>query len=280
MTAASSADQLPRFRTVGKGSPILLIAGTGLSGSTWSPRFVERLSAGHEVITYDNRGTGDWLPEGEYSTAQFAEDAAALLRALDLGQAHVVGHSMGGRVAQWLALDHPELVRTLVLASSGPGEFPGLFPPGKHMTRGIPLNLALSVQRLGLTEYLRSHLRDTFFTAAYQSARPAEVEASMTILMRDAPTLEGYYKQVIARQQHQTAERLAEIRAPTLVLIGDADGYAAAAGDHRKQSDFLHRSIRGSEMLVLREQAHGYFWQIPDESADILLEWIGRHERP
>jgi pimeloyl-ACP methyl ester carboxylesterase len=278
-TASSAGHDPARIRTVGNGSPLLLIAGTGLSGATWSRLFLERLSVHHTVITYDNRGTGEWLDDGDYSTRQFADDAAKVLGALELGRAHVLGHSMGGRIAQWLALDHSEMTRTLILASSGPGDFPGLFPPGRQMARGIPLNLALSIQRLGLTRYLRQHLRDTFFTNAYRRAHPREVRDNLAVLTGEIPPLEAYYKQVIARQQHQTADRLNEIQAPTLVMVGDADGYAAAAGDHRRQSEFLYEAIPHSEMIPLHGQAHGYFWQIPEESADIVTDWVARQER-
>ena len=108
----------------GRGIPIVLVAGTGYPGATWPPEFVDRLTGRHAVLTFDQRGIGATPPSVErYSTRLFARDALGLMDALGLEPAHVLGHSMGGRVAQWMALDRPDRIRTLVLAASGPGQF-------------------------------------------------------------------------------------------------------------------------------------------------------------
>ncbi len=78
-----------------------------------------------------------------YATRQFASDALGLLASIDAGPAHVIGHSMGGRVAQWMALDGPEQVQSLVLAASGPGQIRDDWP----LMRGIPLKTAIVVDR-------------------------------------------------------------------------------------------------------------------------------------
>ncbi|WP_253905890.1 alpha/beta fold hydrolase, partial [Arthrobacter sp. H5] len=106
----------------GAGEPLLLIAGqaTGLAG--WDP-VIPELSKTFRVIRFDHRGIaasteGDL---GRYSTRAFAEDAATVLDAAGAPKAHVYGHSMGGRVAQWLAIDHADRVATLVLAATSAG---------------------------------------------------------------------------------------------------------------------------------------------------------------
>jgi pimeloyl-ACP methyl ester carboxylesterase len=112
------------YEIEGSGPPLLMIAGTGLPGATWRTGPSAQYAAeGFTVITFDHRGTGNSdKPDMDYSTRMFAADAVGLLLALDIPQAHVLGHSMGGRVAQWLALDRPERVRSLVLAAGSPGE--------------------------------------------------------------------------------------------------------------------------------------------------------------
>src|SRR5438270_233246 len=95
------------------------------------------LAARHRVIAFDQRGTGATPPSaGKYSTRLFAADALGLLDALDVEPAHVVGHSMGGRVAQWMALERPDRVRSLVLAATGPGQF----REDRPVTRGVPVH--------------------------------------------------------------------------------------------------------------------------------------------
>jgi predicted alpha/beta hydrolase len=96
------------YEMEGSGPPLLMIAGTGLPGATWRTGPSAQYAAeGFTVITFDHRGTGGSdKPDVDYSTRMFAADAVGLLQALDIPQAHVLGHSMGGRVVQWLALDH------------------------------------------------------------------------------------------------------------------------------------------------------------------------------
>lgn len=104
----------------GTGETVLLIHGLGSSTEDWEPQ-VTALAARFRVVAYDVRGHGRTSkPRGPYSVPQFAEDAAALITALELGPVHVVGLSMGGMIAFQLAADHPELVRSLVIVNSGP----------------------------------------------------------------------------------------------------------------------------------------------------------------
>src|SRR5262245_26552811 len=106
------------YQVRGHGDPLLLIAGFGCDHTIWS-LVVPALAAHHRVIAFDNRGVGRSSgPDTVTGIPQMAEDAAGLLGALGLDRVHVAGHSMGGMIAQELALAHPERVRTLTLLSS------------------------------------------------------------------------------------------------------------------------------------------------------------------
>ncbi len=150
----------------------------------------------------------------------FAADALGLLQALDIPQAHVLGHSMGGRVAQWLALDRPERVRSLVLAAGSPGEI----DPRNPAMRGIPLNDAVELAEKGYEGFIRSLFASPFFfTPEFCRNHPDVIQRLTDTFWANRPPLKLYLRHVIARQQHQTAERLHEIKAPTLVIVGSAD---------------------------------------------------------
>jgi pimeloyl-ACP methyl ester carboxylesterase len=275
MPVVTLPDGLPMtYDVAGSGDPILLVAGTGYPGATWYPALVEALAYRHTVVTFDHRGTGA-TPAGDtrYSTRLFAADALALLVALGLPAAHVVGHSMGGRVAQWMALERPERLRSLVLAATGPGEF----RPDKPVTRGIPLHTARDMIELGYERYMAEHIAATFFTPEFVAAHPDRVAWLVRAFWDNRPSLDAYLRHVIARQEHQTADRLPELTTPSLVLIGDRDTHQGGTGVHWEQSEFLLRHLPDAERRVIEGASHGYFWQLPESSAEIVLEWAARH---
>jgi pimeloyl-ACP methyl ester carboxylesterase len=252
----------------------VLVAGTGYAGATWAPALVEPLARQHAVVTFDHRGTGSTpSTPGRYSTRQFAADAVGLLDALGLPAAHVVGHSMGGRVGQWMALDHPSRVRSLVLAATGPGEFRADRP----VTRGIPLHTAVAMIELGYEAYMREHIAATFFTPEFVAERPDAVAWLVDAFWASRPSLEDYLRHVVARQEHQTLDRLAEITTPSLVLVGDRDTHQGGTGVHWEQSAALLERLPGAERRVMTGASHGFFWQQPAASVAALLEWTGRH---
>ncbi len=262
------------WRLAGSGDPLVLVAGTGYPGATWPDRLVDVLAVRHTVLTFDHAGTGDSPPQPErYSTRGFAADALGLMNALGLPPAHVVGHSMGGRVAQWMALDRPDRVRSLVLAATGPGQF----RHDKPVTRGVPVHTARDLVELGYEGYMRDHIARTFFTPEFVAAEPAAVEWLVRSFWEHRPTLEEYLRHIVARQEHQTAERLADIAVPALVVVGDRDTHEAGTGVHWDQSAYLAEHIPGCEWAVVEGATHGFFWQLPDRSAAILLDWTARH---
>jgi pimeloyl-ACP methyl ester carboxylesterase len=262
------------YQVAGRGDPLVLVAGTGYAGATWPPDLIEPLAARHLVVTFDHRGTGTTPPTPDrYSTRGFAADALGLLDALELPAAHVVGHSMGGRVAQWMGLDRPDRVRTLVLAATGPGEW----REDKPVTRGIPLHTARAMIELGYERYMREHIAATFFTPEFVASRPDRVAWLVDAFWASRPSLDDYLRHVVARQEHQTADRLEELTMPCLVLIGDRDVHQGGTGVHWEQSAYLADHLPNVERQVIADTSHGYFWQVPDLAAEILLEWTSRH---
>ena len=172
------------FEQMGEGKTLLLVAGTGFAGGTWPPALLERLTRRFRVITFDHRGTGRTpSTEGSYSTRLFAADALALLDHLGIERCHVLGHSMGGRVAQWMALDGPDRVLSLVLAASGPGRY----RDDQRPAEGIPPALALALEEKGYERFMTDHIRATFFTP--EAAGSPEADWLVDAYWRTRPDL-------------------------------------------------------------------------------------------
>lgn len=274
MPSVTVADLPIAYELTGAGDPIVLVAGTGYPGATWFPGLVDRLAARHRVLTFDHRGTGATPSTPDrYSTRGFAADAIGLMDALGLPPAHIVGHSMGGRVAQWMALDHPDRVRSLVLAATGPGEW----RTDKPVTRGIPLHTARAMIELGYERYMARHIADTFFTPEFVASDPDRVAWLVRAFWEHRPSLDDYLRHIVARQEHQTADRLSDITTPALVLIGDRDTHQGGTGVHWEQSAYLAEHLPDAERRIIPDVSHGYFWQAPEVAADILLAWADSH---
>jgi len=110
------------YTTLGKGRPFLLISGAGANMDAWAPSTLKNLSTNHTVIVFDNRGVGNTTTGTKpFSIQQLANDTAGLLDALKIQKADVLGYSMGGMVAQQLAVTHPEKVNRLLLVAASCG---------------------------------------------------------------------------------------------------------------------------------------------------------------
>jgi pimeloyl-ACP methyl ester carboxylesterase len=259
----------------GDGPVVLLIAGTGSSAAEWPRASVDVLAPHFTVIRYDQRGTGRTPgTRGLYSTRLLAQDAVGLLDALGVDRAHVMGHSMGGRVAQWVALDAPQRVASLVLAASGPGEFPGQFEDGRTMMRGIPLRAAVSIAEEGYPGWLERYIRESMLTREFQEAHPERTAELIAETLELRPSVEDYLKHTIARQQHQTDDLLDRLTLPTLLLVGDRDRDVGGTGSHFAQTQYLARRLPHATLKVLAGVAHGFFWERPEASMEVVRDWL------
>jgi pimeloyl-ACP methyl ester carboxylesterase len=257
----------------GGGPPLLLISGTGVSGEHWKLRQVPAFAPRFRTVLFDLRGTGrSDRPEGPYATRQFAADAVALLDAIGIAEpAHVLGHSMGGRVAQWVALDHPWRVRSLILAASGPGRM----RPDQSFTRGIPVVTAEDLARFGWPGAGERQQSGRFM---FVSAAPDLVERFAACRRGEFGTdLHSYLLHVQARQEHQTAELLDRIAAPTLVVVGEEDTVAHGGPSHMETSRHLAEHIPGARFAVVPGGAHGFLVECADEANRVILEFLAEH---
>jgi 3-oxoadipate enol-lactonase len=197
----------------GTGPSLLFISGTGADLRTPPSGFDYAFADHRDVICFDQRGLGrSDQPRGPYSMADYAEDAAHLLDTMGLSSAAVIGVSFGGMVAQELVLRHPERIERLVLCCTSSGGAGG---------SSYPLHL-LAEQRLSFTERLA--ITDVRWSDS-NFIDPMR-EQALARLISSSPPSAGATLQLEARSQHDTYDRLDEIRCPVLVAAGRYDGQA------------------------------------------------------
>jgi len=273
MPFARANDIQMYYECHGEGEALMLLSGTGETGDNWrifqAPAFAQE----YQVITFDYRGVGQSdKPDAPYSTRQFAADAVGLLDALGIESAHVMGHSMGGRVAQWMALDHPERVRSLVLSSTGSGQY----APDVDVVRGLPFKQTLEMIEMGYEAWWQAHFADEdfWYPPEVRAARPDLLEKRRPLSSQTRPPLRPYLRHVIARQQHETTTLLDQIKAPTLVIVGGKDRTIGGTGNHFEAAKALAECIPNAKRVVMEGAAHGYLWQMPDEANRITLDFL------
>ncbi len=254
------------YETHGRGPPFVFFSETACDGEIWKLHQVRDFSRNHLVITHDYRGTGrSSKPSSDYTTKLFCDDAAAILNQLDARNAIILGHSMGGRVAQLLALDYPERVGKLILASTG-AAFPG--------ATGLPLMMVKEMVEWGYPKYVKEHTIQVGFTDEFVTTHPDRLEEFFRTRFANLCPVEFYLRHVLARQSHDTRERLKDIRVPTLVLVGEHEGDPKVASTHRASSEMLAKTIPGAQFVVLPGQKHNYFASAPETAHRIIRDFV------
>lgn len=253
------------YEVRGEGPPFLFISETACHGEVWKVFQVPEFSSDHRVIIYDQRGTGrTGKPSVQYTTKTLADDAAALMEHLGAEQAIVYGHSMGGRVAQLLALDYPRLVKKLILASSG----------ASHASRGIPLKMCLELVEKGYERYARDHAVRIGFTEKFIREHPERVAQYLEVRLSNLPPLDSYLRHVIARQEHDTSGRLKDLSMPTLILVGEDEHSAESDLSHRASAEILARAIPNARLVLLPGEGHSYFFSNPETTNNLVRDFL------
>jgi pimeloyl-ACP methyl ester carboxylesterase len=245
----------------GAGPEVLMIAGLGDPAEAWQFQ-LEGLSDGYTVTAFDNRGAGRVpVPDGEPLTLEaLADDAAALLRALDVEAAHVMGFSMGSTIAQHLALRNPGLVRSLVLCSTwgrSDNYFKAMADSWRWMIEGAPDERSFY---------------ESFFVWVYTARAHDDgtvdqiIEEAMAFQYQQPP--EALQQQIDAFRDHDLMDRLGEISAPTLVVAGTEDLITPPRLGRK-----VAGAIPGARFELLEGEAHQPFQEVPDRFNALVDEF-------
>src|SRR5262245_30234815 len=248
----------------GAGDPLVLVMGFGGDHLAWGLQ-IPAFAALYRVIAFDNRGVGQTdAPDMPYSTAMMADDTAGLLDALGIERAHLCGVSMGGMIAQEIALRHPARVRTLQLHAT-------LARPDAYM-HALSSAWRELRPKLGREEWLRTIALWLFAPITY-AERPQFVEMVIqNALANPYPqSLVGFYRQGEAVRGHDTLDRLADIHCPTLVSVAEHDILVPPRFSHA-----IAQRVPGAELKTLADAGHAYMWEQADAFNAMCLDFLAR----
>ena len=249
------------YEAEGEGEPILLLPGFGCDHTAWSFA-APLLAARHRVIRPDNRGTGHSdAPDSPSSMRQMGYDAAALLDHLGLQQVHVAGHSMGGQVAQELALAHPGRVLSLTLLST--------WARPDQRLRALTELWGELPRTLDPQSYIRVLLPWVFTEAFFEAPGAVEGAVAFWVTPPSPPAAHALYHQSRAVLASDTSGRAGGIRCATLVLVGRHDILTPV-----RFSEELARLIPDARLAVLDGCGHNCFIETPDTVAGAMLDFL------
>ena len=250
------------YREYGAGFPLVKIVGFASTMDGGDPELVAALADRFTVITFDNRGMGETSAGTRpFTIEQFAEDTAGLMDALGIERAHLFGISMGGFIAQELALRYPEKVEKLVLMASSCGGIDA-----------VPISPDIMEQLgdfSGTTEERLVRMATLLFPQEWLSEHEAEAREKLTLAPR-LPAIENVRKQASAMQRWPGAcDRLEELKATTLVIAGTEDQVIDP-----RNSLLTANKLPGGELSMLEGAGHGLAFQCPLDCATPMIDFL------
>ena len=250
----------------GTGDPLVLIHGAQSDRSIFAnllPDFIDQF----RVLLFDQRGSGQSeKPDIAYTMGMIADDTAALMEHVGFSSAQVYGVSMGGMIAQELAIRHGAAVRSLVLGCTTPG--------GPHAVslEGEALRSSHSTAALSAAERGRA-LAETAFTQGYIERHPELIPALIEARKKQPLDPIGFAHRMRAAYAHDTFDRLSRISCPTLVITGKDDALIAW-----QNSQLLADHIAAAELVVLEPAGHAFWVEQPTRSRQAIRTFLQKHK--
>jgi pimeloyl-ACP methyl ester carboxylesterase len=254
------------YEIAGSGDPLVLIAGLGYPLWQWH-KMVPFLAEHFQVIVFDNRGVGQTdKPSGPYTAQMLAADTAGLLSALGIESAAIAGHSMGGFIAQAMALDFPEKVNALILCSTN---------------FGGPRHVPITPEAMAVLGDLTSDPLTRFTNGLKVSTAPGWAEANPDIVeewtaWREANPLDlaGYQSQMaiglaLVTEEAAFEHRLSAISLPTMIIFGAHDKVVPP-----ENANLLAEQIPGSQITIIPNAGHFFCVEVPETASRIIVDLL------
>ncbi|MBU0704005.1 MAG: alpha/beta hydrolase [Chloroflexi bacterium] len=254
------------YEITGSGAPLVLISGLGYGLWMWG-KMIPGLAERFRVIAFDNRGAGQTgKPDGPYDVQMMADDTAGLMDALEVESADVMGHSMGGFIAQQLALNRPDLVGKLILSATN-------FGGPNH----IPVTaeaMAVIMDRSGDPVDVIKRGIAVACAPGFADAHPDVVEELVAYRLSNPVPPAQYQAQTAVGLGLLSAEacfehRLKDVQAPTLILFGEHDKVVPPAN-----ADLLAEKLPNARIKILPDAGHIFPIETPDAAVDAVVEFL------
>jgi pimeloyl-ACP methyl ester carboxylesterase len=251
-------------RAIGKGPPLVVLSGFGATSADWDPSFIDGLASSNELILVNNRGVGGSTDYGQaFDIAKLADDTARVIATLGIERASMMGWSMGGFIAQTLALKHANRVEKLVLLSTDSGGMEADPAPPEVWsqlidTSGTPNE---QVRRL-LFLLFPNDVAESFYREYGDTVAAARAQLSVELLKRQATAMDAWHRDGVAGQ-------LREIRMPVLIAAGMEDIVIPASNALK-----LVNAISGAWLAQFPHGGHAFMAQYPRPLADIINSFL------
>jgi len=248
----------------GQGEPLVLIMGLRRNAEWWF-RQVPDLSKHFKVLAFDNRGAGRTeKPVMDYSIRLFADDTAGLMEALDIKKAHILGISMGGYIAQELAINYPDRVKSLILGCTSAG--------GKRAVLMSPERLKKFTANEGLIpELILRKDMDIYFSDRFIREHPEKIKEFVSISLRYYQPPDAFLRQFAACLKHDTVNRLNRVTVPTLITSGDDDPLVPP-----ENSRILKELIPHAKLIFFPGKRHCFFIEEAERFNQKAIDFLNR----
>ena len=261
MPVASIGRYEINYSDEGEGPPVLMIHGLAGDLSAWTPQ-VAALRDRFRTITFDNRGAGKSTQVDEtVSTADLARDTIELMEHLKIENAHIVGRSMGGAIAQIVALERPDLVRSLVLCAS----FAKLDPMGDR----VLTNMRQVLEWRGDWGDHARHSIANFVGSDFYNRERDQIARIEALIGGETRLPACYVRQNWACLEHDTLDRLAEIACPTLIMGGSQDPICSPTA-----TGWMSKGIERSRTVLFDGCSHFFMMERPQMFMKELTAWL------
>jgi len=246
----------------GDGNPVVLIMGLRRNTEWWYCQ-IPTLSKHFKVLAFDNRGAGRTeKPKLDYSIRLFADDTAGLIESLGMKKAHILGLSMGGYIAQELAINYPHIVKSLILACTGPGGERAVLMSSERLKK-FTANDGLPPEQI-----LRKDM-DIYFSDKFITEHPEKISEFIEISLRYYQPPDAFERQFAACLKHDTFKHLKHITMPTLIMSGDDDPLVPP-----ENSQILKELIPHAELILFPGKRHCFFIEEPEKFNQTVTSFL------